>query len=339
MHTDDRLLAIEDLKTSFFTYVGEVKAVDGVSFDLDKAEAIAIVGESGCGKTVTAMSILRLIPPPGRIVRGRITLDGQDLLAKSERDMQQVRGNDVSMIFQDPMTSLNPVLTIGLQIMEPLILHQGMSKEAARQRAVEMLELVGIPHAARRVNQYPHQFSGGMRQRAMIAMALACNPKLLLADEPTTSLDVTIQAQIIELMKDLKQKLSTSIILITHDLGIVAGLCSRVLVMYAGKIIETGPIKAIYHDARHPYTWGLLKSVPRLDALEKRRLVPILGQPPDLLRPPAGCRFHPRCGHAMHICLEEEPELFEAGDGHRVACWLTQPQAAGVLKEAMAGGR
>jgi len=321
------LLQVRDLKTSFFTYAGEVKAVDGVDFDLARGEAIAIVGESGCGKSVTALSVMRLIPDPGKIVRGQILFDGEDLTRYGERDMQRVRGNEMGMIFQDPMTSLNPVLSVGAQIVEVVQRHQALTRRQARERAIEMLNVVGIPNPERRVSQYPHEFSGGMRQRAMIAMALSCNPKLLIADEPTTALDVTIQAQILELMKDLKEKFNSSIILITHDLGVVAGLASRILVMYAGKLIETGTVRDIYYSPKHPYTWSLLQSVPRLDAREKRRLVPIVGQPPDLLKPPRGCSFNPRCKWAMQVCTEVEPELMEIDGHHRVACWLRHPSA------------
>ncbi len=323
----DTLLQVRNLKTSFFTYAGEVKAVDDVSFDLGRGEAIGIVGESGCGKSVTALSIMRLLADTGKIMSGSAIFDGEDLITKTEEEMQSIRGNKISMIFQDPMTSLNPVLTIGLQMMEVLQLHQGMTKKEARARAIEMFSLVGIPNAERRLGQYPHQFSGGMRQRVMIAIALSTNPKLLIADEPTTALDVTVQAQILDLMKELKQRFQTSIILITHDLGVVAGMAARVLVMYAGKIIEEGPVDAIYHRPLHPYTWALLRSIPRLHEKEKRRLVPIHGQPPDLLEPPRGCRFNPRCAHALRICLERQPEYMEREAGHRVACWRYHPQA------------
>ncbi|MCL5045366.1 MAG: ABC transporter ATP-binding protein [Actinobacteria bacterium] len=322
------LLQVRDLETNFRTYAGEVKAVRGVSFDVQAGEAIAVVGESGCGKSVTALSIMKLIPsPPGRIAGGSIIFDGQDLIRKTEKEMRRIRGNEIGMIFQDPMTSLNPVLTIGLQIGEALQWHQGMNKEQARQRAVEMLQLVGIPNPEGRLNQYPHEFSGGMRQRVMIAIALACNPKLLIADEPTTALDVTISAQILELMKDLRKKLNTAIILITHDLGVVAGFCSRVVVMYAGKVIEQGPVREIYYNSRHPYTWGLLKSVPRLDAKEKKRLSPIYGTPPDLISPPKGCPFYARCDYAMKVCEGCMPSDTTISDGHQVACWLEHPMA------------
>ena len=333
----ERLLEVTNLHTSFFTYSGEVKAVRGVGFHVDEGEAIAIVGESGCGKSVTAISIMRLIPPPGRITDGAIMFNGRDLMGLTERQMQDVRGNEIGMIFQDPMTSLNPVLTIKTQIVETLRLHQDISKKDAAERAIELMHLVGIPSPERRLGSYPHQFSGGMRQRVMIAMALACNPKLLIADEPTTALDVTIQAQIISLMKDLKKKLGMSIILITHDLGVVAGLAQRVVVMYAGKIIEQGTVGEIYYHAQHPYTWGLLKSVPRLDAEQKKKLVPILGQPPDLISPPQGCPFAPRCDCAMAICKQVPPEYTQMSDHHVVACWLQHPMAPENLRVERGG--
>ena len=333
------LLTVENLKTSFFTYAGEVKAVDGVSFALDAGDAIALVGESGCGKSVTALSIMGLINPPGKVLQGSVHFDGKELTGLRERELRKIRGNEMGMIFQDPMTSLNPVLSIRTQIVEALRLHQGLRGAAARQRAVELLEMVGIPTPEQRVNQYPHQFSGGMRQRVMIAMALSCHPKLLVADEPTTALDVTIQAQIIELMKELQERLGTAIILITHDLGVVAGLAKRVYVMYAGRIVESGAVDRIYQHAQHPYTWGLLKSVPRLDDKAKRRLVPIKGQPPDLLAPPPGCAFAARCQYAMRICEEQRPELGACRDEaeHQVACWLQHPNAPAVQR-TMNGG-
>ena len=330
----ERLLDVKDLRTSFFTYAGEVKAVDGVSFHIDQGEAIGIVGESGCGKSVTVQTVMRLIPtPPGKIVGGSIDFLGKDLVNNSEKEMQAIRGKEMGMIFQDPMTSLNPVLTVGLQLTEVLKRHEGLSGQAANKRAIELLELVGIPNPESRLKQYPHQFSGGMRQRVMIAMALTCSPKLLIADEPTTALDVTIQAQILELMRDLKNKINTSIILITHDLGIVADLCSRVIVMYGGKIVESGNVEDIYYHPQHPYTWGLLKSVPRLDASKRGKLVPIPGTPPDLLNPPKGCRFAPRCVHCMQVCTQQMPEYSVISDGHQVACWLQHPQAPKVALE------
>lgn len=332
------LLEVKDLKVSFFIHAGEVQAVRGVSFNLDKGESLAIVGESGCGKSVTAQTIMRLIPsPPGRIMGGSVTLAGQELLTKSEKEMQRVRGKDISMIFQDPMTSLNPTMTVGNQIAEGVRLHQKVDAAQARERAIEMLRLVGLPNPERRYSQYPHEFSGGMRQRAMIAMALSCEPKLLIADEPTTALDVTIQAQILELMKNLQARLGTAIILITHDLGIVADLCHRVLVMYAGRIVERGKVEDIYYRPQHPYTWGLLKSVPRLDAESKRRLEPIMGQPPDLIKPPTGCAFAPRCNYAMRVCLQHDPPAFPVEDGHQAACWLLHPHAAEIRAAARLG--
>ncbi|NLG83220.1 MAG: ABC transporter ATP-binding protein [Firmicutes bacterium] len=333
------LLAVNDLRTSFFTYAGEVKAVDGVSFSLDEGEAVALVGESGCGKSVTALSIMGLINPPGKILSGSIVFNGRDLIRLSERELRHIRGNEIGMIFQDPMTSLNPVLSIGTQIIEVRRLHQGLRGRVARQRAVELLSMVGIPSPGERLRQYPHQFSGGMRQRVMIAMALACQPKLLIADEPTTALDVTIQAQIIELMKELQAQLGMAIILITHDLGVVAGLAKKVYVMYAGRIVESGSVDRIYYHARHPYTWGLLASVPRLDDKPKKRLVPIQGQPPDLLAPPPGCAFASRCRYAMRICVQENPALLPSSDDaeHRVACWREDPEAAAFIGASRGG--
>ena len=319
----DKILEISDLKVNFSTYAGVVQAVRGVNLYLEKGEAVAIVGESGCGKSVTAQSIMRLIPePPGKIVAGRLLFNGRDLLKLSEKEMEKVRGREIGMIFQDPMTSLNPTMTTGRQIAEVLVKHQSLSGKTINKRCIELLKLVGIPNPEKRADQYPHEFSGGMRQRAMIAMALACNPQLLIADEPTTSLDVTIQAQIMELMKELQFKLSTSIILITHDLGIVAGLCSRILVMYAGKIVEEGTADALFHNPSHPYTRGLLKSFPRLDSVKKEELTPIAGRPPDLLAPPRGCAFWPRCDRAMQICAREEPPSMEISTGHRANCWM-----------------
>ena len=322
------LLTVQELAVSFDTYAGEVKAVDKITFEVFPGEAVGIVGESGCGKSVTAHAIMRLITtPPGKFTNGRILFAGMDLLLKSEKEMEKIRGNDISMIFQDPMTSLNPVLTVGLQIAESLELHQQMNRTAAYARAVELLRLVGIPSPEQRVNNYPHQFSGGMRQRAMIAMALACEPQLLIADEPTTALDVTIQAQILDLMKELQQKLNTAIIFISHDLGAVAGLCNRVVVMYAGKIVETGTALDIFHSPQHPYTWALLQSVPRADIARQEQLAVIEGQPPDLLNPPAGCPFHPRCPHAMRICAEHYPQTTILAAAHSVNCWLQHPGA------------
>ena len=325
-----QLLQVKNLKTQFFTPDGVVKAVDGVSFELDEGETLGIVGESGSGKSVTALSIMRLIPwPPGKIVEGEINYRGDNLLDYSNDEMSAIRGKEIAMIFQDPMTSLNPVLTISKQIGEALQLHMGMTNKQARARTVELLKLVGIPSAEQRLDHYPHQFSGGMRQRVMIAMALSCNPKLLIADEPTTALDVTIQAQILDLIKRLKSEFNTAVIFITHDLGVVAGLCDRVVVMYAGKIVEHAPTMELYTDPRHPYTLGLLKSVPRLDEVRKERLEPIPGMPPDLMSNIEGCPFYPRCTFRQPRNKEEMPPLRVVEGRHEVACWVdirTAPQ-------------
>jgi oligopeptide transport system ATP-binding protein len=323
------LLEVRDLQTRFFTRAGVVRAVDGVSFELQAGETLGIVGESGCGKSITALSIMRLVPsPPGRIVGGQVLLheDGRtrDLLQLPEHEVRGIRGNLISMIFQDPMTSLNPVLTIGYQIAEPLIVHRGLGPAAARARAIELLDEVGIPAARDRLDDYPHQFSGGMRQRVMIAMAMACQPKLLIADEPTTALDVTIQAQILDLIMKLNEEFGTAVILITHDLGVVAELCQRVLVVYAGQIIEHAPTDQLYSQPQHPYTLGLMRSVPRLGADVKRRLVPIRGMPPDLVSPPAGCRFRPRCPRAQPRC-QDAPALATVGAEHDAACFFPGP--------------
>ena len=317
------LLEVKDLKVSFFTPAGEVKAVDGISYTLKENEVMGIVGESGSGKSVEAYSIMGLLQSPGKVVGGSITFDGEDVLAYDEEQMRDFRGNKASMIFQNPMTCLNPVYTIGNQLMEALLCHdKDYPKEKAKARAIEMLELVGINNAEKRVDQYPHEFSGGMRQRAMIAMALICNPKLLIADEPTTALDVTIQAQILDLMKSLQQTENTAIIFITHNLGVVAEMCDRVSVMYAGKIVEQGTIEDIFYKSAHPYTMGLLASMPRLDANQHERLIPIEGTPVDLLNPPQGCNFGPRCPHCKKVCLTKEPPYADLGDGHISACWL-----------------
>ena len=317
------LLEVKGLKTQFFTQDGVVHAVNGISYQLKESETLGIVGESGCGKSVGVMSIMRLIPiPPGKIVAGQVLFQGRDLLKISDEEMRSVRGNKIAMIFQDPMTSLNPVLTIGRQVSEALELHMGMSRAEARQRTIELLEMVGIPSAADRVDDYPHQFSGGMRQRVMIAMGLSCNPELLIADEPTTALDVTIQAQIIELVKKLRDEIGMAIIWITHDLGVVAGLADRVAVMYAGFIVEEAPVKELYANPRHPYTLGLLGSLPRLDEQRGRRLVSIEGLPPDLIDLPRGCPFYARCNYRVERCQAENPELEPAGPNHTVACWV-----------------
>jgi len=315
------LLKVEDLVTRFNTPEGTVFAVNGVSFTLAEGETLGVVGESGCGKSVTMLSVLQLIQrPPGEIVRGKALFHEQDLLALTNDEIRHVRGAQIGMIFQDPMTSLNPVLTIGKQVSEPLMLHLGMSKKDAEERVVELLRLVGIPEAEKRLAQYPHQFSGGMRQRVMIAMALACNPQILIADEPTTALDVTIQAQIIELVKKIRDELGMAVIWITHDLGVVAGMAQRVIVMYAGYIIEEAPVKELYSNTTHPYTLGLLNSLPRLDRGERKRLTDIPGLPPLLLEQPVGCPFQPRCKYAFEPC-KENPPLVEIGVNHKTACW------------------
>ena len=337
---DGLVLEVRDLRTQFFTRDGVVRAVDGVSFTVRRGEVVGLVGESGCGKSVTSLSIMRLIPqPPGRIVGGEVILYedglGRDLLKLDEDEMRRVRGRVISMIFQDPMTSLNPVLTIGYQLMEPLKIHFGMNGEAARKRAVELLMQVGIPAAAQRLNDYPHQFSGGMRQRVMVAMALACNPRLLIADEPTTALDVTVQAQLLDLIRRLNRETGTAVLIITHDLGVVADLCDRVMVMYAGQIIESGTGDEIFDSPQHPYTLGLMQSVPRLGPDVRKPLVPIEGMPPDLIAPPAGCRFRPRCPHAFARCHEPPPTVHLGGE-HFSACWLAVP---GAREEAVAGER
>ena len=316
------LLEIEGLKTQFFTSAGTVKAVDGVSYTVEQGETVAVVGESGCGKSVTALSILRLIPwPPGRIIDGHIRFDNKDLLSLDEESMREIRGRDIGMIFQEPMTSLNPVLSIGLQLTETLVTHLEITQEAAQRRAVELLEMVGISEPNRRLDQYPHHLSGGMRQRVMIAMALSCEPKLIIADEPTTALDVTIQAQILELMKDLTRKLNVAMIIITHNLGVVARYADRVNVMYAGKIIESGSANDIYHAPKHPYTLALLKSIPRMDQARQAKLDPVEGQPPDLTKLDDGCAFRPRCRYAIDRCNADFPLLEQVGEGHFSACW------------------
>ena len=315
------ILKVEDLVTRFNTPEGTVYAVNGVSFELAEGETLGVVGESGCGKSVTMLSVLQLIPrPPGRIVNGKAWFHDQDLLHLAPEEIRAVRGAQIGMIFQDPMTSLNPVLTIGKQVSEPLMLHLGMTKKDAEERVVELLRLVGIPEAEKRLTQYPHQFSGGMRQRVMIAMALACNPQILIADEPTTALDVTIQAQIIDLVKKLRDEIGMAVIWITHDLGVVAGMAQRVIVMYAGYIIEEAYVKELYANPTHPYTHGLLNSLPRLDVGKERRLTDIPGLPPLLLEQPIGCPFKPRCPYGFDKC-EENPPLVEIGVNHKVACW------------------
>jgi oligopeptide transport system ATP-binding protein len=323
---EQNLIELRNLHTQFFTDDGLVRAVDGVSYALEKGETLGVVGESGCGKSVTALSILRLIPdPPGKIVEGEVLFEGVNLLNFSPAEMRRIRGNDISMIFQEPMTSLNPVFTIGNQIAEAVRLHQGLSKKDAIDKAIEMLTLVGIPVPERRVHEYPHQLSGGMRQRAMIAMALSCNPKVLIADEPTTALDVTIEAQILDLMRTLQHELGTAIIMITHDLGVVAEMARKVVVMYAGKVVEQAPVEQIFAEPNHPYTQGLLRSLPRVseDGTDtKNRLQEIPGIVPSLMNLPPGCKFATRCPKAMAICDEQEPTLEQVGTNHYSSCWL-----------------
>jgi oligopeptide/dipeptide ABC transporter ATP-binding protein len=317
------VLDVRNLKTYFYTAAGVVRAVDGISYSVRPGETIALVGESGCGKSVSALSVMRLVSAPaGRIIGGQVLFQGRDLLALDEESMRHIRGREIAMIFQEPMTSLNPVLSIGRQLTEPFEIHLGMPPEQARQQAVDLLATVGIPDPGRRLTQYPHQFSGGMRQRMMIAMALACNPALVLADEPTTALDVTIQAQILELMKDLSRQRGIAVVLITHNLGVVARYADRVNVMYAGKLVEQGSARDVYSDPRHPYTIGLLRSVPRLDEPRKATLHPIGGQPPDLMHLPPGCAFALRCPYAIDRCQAEVPPLMPVTADHLSACWV-----------------
>jgi oligopeptide transport system ATP-binding protein len=325
------LLEVKDLRTYFYTQEGTVKAVDGTSYVVEEGETLGLVGESGCGKSVSALSILRLIPqPPGRIVSGEILFQGRDILKLDEDEIRKIRGNDIAMVFQEPMTSLNPVLTIGRQMTEALELHMGLHGKSARDRAAELLEMVGIPEARGRLDDYPHQFSGGMRQRVMIAMAMSCNPKLLLADEPTTALDVTIQAQILEVMSRLSREFGTAVIIITHNLGVVARYADRVNVMYAGRVIETASAQELYGNPKHPYTVGLLNSVPRLDETRKEKLVPIEGLPPDLAHLPEGCTFYPRCAWRVDRCRDEYPPFKLVADNHYAACWESERVQRGV---------
>ncbi len=328
------LLSVRDLKTYFHTDEGIVRAVDGLTYDLAKGETLGIVGESGCGKSVHALSVMRLIPtPPGKIVDGEILFEGKNLLRISDEEMRHIRGNRIAMIFQEPMTSLNPVLTIGEQIAEAVILHQKLDRKAAWDRAVDMLERVKIPMARERVKDYPHQFSGGMRQRVMIAMALSCNPSILIADEPTTALDVTIQAQILDLVRELQQEFHMAVILITHNLGVVAEMTDNVVVMYAGKPVEHTSVRRIFQDPKHPYTWGLLHSIPKLYE-RKERLIPIEGQPPSLIDLPAGCAFAPRCPFAMEVCVQADPTDYEVGVDHTAKCFLYSDKVTPEEKRA-----
>jgi oligopeptide/dipeptide ABC transporter ATP-binding protein len=330
----ESLLSVSDLRAHFYTDEGIVKAVDGVNFVIRKGETLGIVGESGCGKSVTALSIMRLIPePPGRIVDGEVWFEGRDLTKLTQSEIRQIRGNKISMIFQEPMTSLNPLFTIGYQIAEAIKLHQGLSKRAALDKAVEMLKTVGISSPEQRIKEYSHQMSGGMRQRVMIAMALCCNPSVLIADEPTTALDVTIQAQILDLMNKLKEKFGAAIVLITHDLGVIAEMAQNVVVMYAGKIVECGDVNAIFEEPLHPYTRGLLGSIPSEEIIiKKKKLKEIPGIVPNLAEIPPGCAFHPRCPEEMDICTKEIPWLFEPKKDHKTACWLYPPEGYQRMK-------
>ena len=324
----EKILEVKNLSTFFKTDEGIVKAVQGISFDLARGETLGVVGESGCGKSVASLSLMRLIPsPPGKTVNGEVIFEGTDLLSISEKKMRKIRGDEISMIFQDPMTSLNPFLKISTQLMESFVLHRGLNKKEAYRQSIEMLKLVGIPAPEKRVDDYPHQFSGGMRQRAMIAMALCCRPKILIADEPTTALDVTIQAQILELMRELSQRFETATILITHDLGVVAGFCENVMVMYAGQIVERAASLDLFQEPKHPYTKGLLNSIPRPDRKSEERLFSIEGQPPNLINIPACCPFYPRCNSATEICRQRRPPAMQFGNGHTVNCWLYEDLA------------
>ena len=329
---NDKILEVKDLSVSFNTYAGEVKAVRGVSFELNRGETLAFVGESGCGKTVTAKSILRLLKPPFAVIKegSKITCDGKDVLSLNKKELCEFRGDEVSMIFQDPMTSLNPTMTVGKQIMESLRIHRHLDKKQAREEAIKMLKMVNIPSPEKRIDSYPHEMSGGMRQRVMIAMALACSPKILIADEPTTALDVTIQAQIMDLMRELKEKMNTAIILVTHDLGVVANFADRIQVMYAGQIVERGTAREIFYDSKHPYTWALLSSVPKLAKESKQELYALKGTPPDLILPLNHCPFASRCEYCMPICKEKNPLETTITDTHRVSCWLQHPNAPKV---------
>ncbi len=335
----ESLLQVKDLRISFGTYAGAVRAVRGVSFDLRRGETLAIVGESGSGKTIAAKSLMGILPENASVESGNVTFEGRDLLSLSEKEFRKVRGPKLAMVFQDPMTALNPTMKVGPQITESLRLHQDLSKGQASERALELLKLVGIPNPEARLKQYPHQFSGGMRQWVVIAIALACDPEVLIADEPTTALDVTIQAQILELLKDLQQRLGMSIILITQDLGVVANAAHRVAVMYSGKVVETGTVREIFHEPKHPYTWGLISSIPQPSAGRDQELIPIPGSPPVPLDLPQGCPFDARCPHAMKVCVPEMPEHTESPSEHPAACWLHHEMAPNVQPPAGVGGR
>ena len=321
LNNEKPFLSVDNLEVSFFTHAGEVKAVRGISYEVKQGEIIGIVGESGSGKSVSTSALMRMVAAPGEVLAGKITFDGKDILSLTEKEMEEIRGKDIGMIFQDPMTSLNPVYTVGNQIDEVLKKHTSLSREERKNRIIELFELVGINQPQKRIKQYPHEFSGGMRQRVVIAMALACNPKLLIADEPTTALDVTIQAQIIELLKELKEKINMTIIFITHDLGVIAEICDKVCVMYGGTIVEQGSIEDIFYRPHHPYTMGLLKSIPRLNS-NNTRLIPIEGAPIDLINPPAGCPFAPRCEQCMKVCMNNRPNTLVLSPTHATACWL-----------------
>jgi oligopeptide transport system ATP-binding protein len=325
--TDEVILQVKKLQTYFHIDEGIVKAVDGITFDLHKGETVGIVGESGSGKSVTNLSIMNLVTTPGKIEGGEVLFHGEDILKMSDREIQSIRGNKISMIFQDPMSSLNPFLRISTQMIETIMLHQKLDKKAAKLKAIEMLKLAGIPAAEERIDCYPHQFSGGMRQRVMIAMGLSCNPEILIADEPTSALDVTIQAQILDLMKDLTARLGTAVIMITHSLGVVAGMCDTIMVMYAGRVVEKGKTADIFKEPKHPYTKGLIKSVPRLDKENSERLFSISGQPPNVIDLPPCCPFYPRCHKAMDICKKQYPPVQEFENGHCSSCWLYADEA------------
>ena len=330
--TDEVILQVKDLRTYFYTDAGVVKAVDGLTFDLHKGETLGLVGESGSGKSVTNLSVIKLIQtPPGKIEGGEVLFNGEDLLKMSDAHLREIRGDRIAMIFQDPMSSLNPYLRISTQMIETICLHQGLNKKAAKEKAIEMLKLTGIPAAEKRIDGYPHQFSGGMRQRVMIAMGLSCNPDILIADEPTSALDVTIQAQILDLMQDLTHRLGTAVILITHSLGVVAGVCDTIVVMYAGRIVERGTTEDIFYDTKHPYTQGLIKSVPRLDRDDEGRLFSIKGQPPNVVDLPDCCPFYPRCHKALPVCKNRYPPVVRFSDTHCAACWLYAQKDGGTF--------